>query len=127
MVALLEETDVSGIRPIEAVAQQEAGLHTEGPGTRTLDEHLLLLPIETVIRSMLPQVIRRAESDGKNSSLSPAQKRPRRRIEKLRRRAPRQAELLEAIGNLTGPELAADLFGKLLSIIRRCEHWRNAG
>src|SRR5207248_9976218 len=61
VVALLEETNAKGIREIEAVIG-------EGP---TLSEPLLELarwiasyyccPIEAVMRSLLPQVIRRAE------------------------------------------------------------------
>src|SRR5436309_9751249 len=61
VVATLDSTDAKGIRPIEAVVGQ----------TPMLSEELLELakwiggyyccPIETVMRSMLPQVIRRAE------------------------------------------------------------------
>src|SRR5438093_2429470 len=61
VVAIREESDAKGIRPIEAIIG-------EAP---TLSEPLLELarwiatyyccPIETVMRSVLPQVIRRAE------------------------------------------------------------------
>src|SRR5438046_10625312 len=67
VVAVLEESKVEGIRPIEALVG-------EGP---ILSEQLLELakwigayyccPIETVMRSMLPQVIRRAEVGWKRS------------------------------------------------------------
>jgi len=70
VVALLEETNAKGIREIEAVIG-------DGP---TLSEPLLELarwisnyyccPIETVMRSLLPQVIRKAEVGWKNGNLS---------------------------------------------------------
>src|SRR5467141_2124657 len=90
VVALLEETKAKGIREIEAVIG-------EGP---TLSEPLLELarwianyyccPIEAVMRSLLPQVIRRAEVGWKKQLFV----RPTRRIDneeiaKLRKRAPR--------------------------------------
>src|SRR5438874_1515305 len=93
VVALLEETNAKGIREIEAVIG-------EGP---TLSEPLLQLarwiasyyccPIEAVMRSLLPQVIRRAEVGWKKQqfveigSIVTSE-----RMEALRRRAPRQGE-----------------------------------
>ena len=51
-------------------------------------------PIETVMRSMLPQVIRRAEIGWKKQlSVQPRRKIDSDELEKLRKRAPRQAEL----------------------------------
>src|SRR6059036_527190 len=110
VVALLEETNAKGIREIEAVIG-------EGP---TLSEPLLQLarwisnyyccPIETVMRSLLPQVIRKAEVGWKRQQfVRPARKIDNEEIEKLRKRAPRQAELLEAIAQLEGAMRAADL------------------
>ena len=57
------------------------------------------------MRSLLPQVIRHAEGRLEKTVV---RLRARNRvdpeeIEKLRRRAPRQAELLEAIAQLSGP------------------------
>ena len=110
VVALPEQTDAKGIRPIEAIIG-------EAP---VLSEQLLELgrwiatyyccPIETVMRSMLPQVIRRAEVGWKKQLFV----RPGRRIdngelEQLRKRAPRQAELVEAILRLEMPMRAAEL------------------
>ena len=67
-------------------------------------------PIETVMRSMLPQVIRRAEVGWKKQLfVQPGRKIDQAEIEKLRRRAPRQAELLEAISKLEKPIRAAEL------------------
>jgi primosomal protein N' (replication factor Y) len=110
VVAIPEESDAKGIRPIEAIIG-------EAP---ILSEQLLELakwigtyyccPIETVMRSMLPQVIRRAEVGWKKQLfVQPGGKIEQADIKKLRRRAPRQAELLEAISNLEKPIAATEL------------------
>src|SRR5213596_1315905 len=110
VVALPEQTDAKGIRPIEAIIG-------EAP---VLTEQLLELgrwiatyyccPIETVMRSMLPQVIRRAEVGWKKQLfVQPGRKIDKDELDRLRKRAPRQAELLEAISNLETPMRAAQL------------------
>jgi primosomal protein N' (replication factor Y) len=110
VVATLEHSDAQGIRPIEAVIGE----------TPVLSEELLKLarwisdyyccPIETVMRSLLPQVIRRAEIGWKKQLfVRPARKIDIEEVENLRPRAPRQAELLEAISRLEGSVRAADL------------------
>ena len=110
VVAIPEQSEAKGIRPIEAIIG-------DAP---VLSEQLLELarwigtyyccPIETVMRSMLPQVIRRAEVGWKKQLfVQPARKIDAGEIEKLRRRAPRQAELLEAISKLEKPIRAAEL------------------
>src|SRR6266516_946799 len=110
VVAVLEESKVEGIRPIEALVG-------EGP---ILSEQLLELakwigayyccPIETVMRSMLPQVIRRAEVGWKKQLfVQPGRTIDKDELDKLRKRAPRQAELVEAISKLETPMRAAEL------------------
>jgi primosomal protein N' (replication factor Y) (superfamily II helicase) len=110
VVAILERSEAKGIRSIEAVVG-------EAP---ILSEQLLELgrwisayyccPIETVMRSLLPQVIRHAEVGWKKQLfVQPGRKIDNEEIEKLRKRAPRQAELLEAISRLEGPIRAAQL------------------
>ena len=110
VVAIPEQSEAKGIRPIEAIIG-------EAP---ILSEQLLELarwigtyyccPIETVMRSMLPQVIRRAEVGWKKQLfVQPGRNIDHDEIEKLRRRAPRQAELLEAISKLEKPIRAAEL------------------
>src|SRR5438034_4093203 len=116
VVATLDQSDAKGIRSIESVVGQ----------TPMLSEQLLELakwigtyyccPIETVMRSMLPQVIRRAEVGFKKQLfVQPGPKIDKsepdwhRELEKLRKRAPRQAELLEAISRLETPMRAAEL------------------
>jgi len=110
VVAIPERSEAKGIRPIEAIVG-------EAP---ILSEQLLELarwigtyyccPIEAVIRSVLPQVIRRAEVGWKKQLfVQPARNLNEAEIEKLRRRAPRQAELLEAISKLEKPIRAAEL------------------
>src|SRR5256884_9275570 len=110
VVAVPEQSEAKGIRPIEAVIG-------EAP---ILSEQLLELarwisiyyccPIETVMRSMLPQVIRRAEVGWKKQLfVQPGRKIDSGDLEKLRKRAPRQAELLEAIARLESPMRAVQL------------------
>src|SRR5438309_248839 len=109
VVALPEQTEAKGIRPIESIIG-------EAP---VLSEQLLELarwigtyyccPIETVMRSMLPQVIRRAEVGWKKQLFVQPGQIVREELDKLRRRAPRQAELLEAISRLQTPIRAAEL------------------
>src|SRR4249920_1261607 len=110
VVAIPEQSEAKGIRPIEAIIG-------DAP---VLSEPLLELarwigtyyccPIETVMCSMLPQVIRRAEVGWKKQLfVQPASKIDPGEFEKLRRRAPRQAELLEAISKLEKPIRAAEL------------------
>ncbi len=113
VVATLERSNVGGIRPIEAIVG-------EGP---VLSEPLLELakwmsayyccPLETVMRSLLPQVIRKAEIGWKKQLfVQPARKIDNEEFENLRKRAPRQAELLEAIARLNSPIRAAELLRK---------------
>src|ERR1700730_10025268 len=116
VVATLEQREAEGIRPIEAMVG-------EAP---VISEPLLELakwmsayyccPLETVMRSLLPQVIRRAEIGWKKQLfVQPGRKVDKsapdwhHEIEQLRRRAPRQAELLAAIVQLDGPMRAAEL------------------
>src|ERR1700757_1068432 len=110
LVAPQEQTDAKGIRPIEAIIG-------EAP---VLSEQLLELgrwiatyyccPIETVMRSMLPQVIRRAEVGWKKQLfVRPGRQIDNEELQKLRKRAPRQAELLEAILRLEAPVRASQL------------------
>jgi primosomal protein N' (replication factor Y) len=110
VVAVTEHSEAKGIRPIEAVVG-------EAP---ILSEQLLELgrwisayyccPIETVMRSLLPQVIRRAEIGWKKQLfVQSGRKIDNEELEKLRRRAPRQAELLEAILQLEAPTRASHL------------------
>src|SRR5881296_2240368 len=110
VVAVLLHSEAEGVRPIEAVI-----------GDRPiLSEQLLELarwigayyccPIETVMRSLLPQVIRRAEVGWrKQLFVQPSRKIDKDELDRLRKRAPRQAELVEAISNLETPMRAVEL------------------
>jgi len=110
VIAVTEQSEAKGIRLIEAVVG-------EAP---ILSEQLLELgrwisayyccPIETVMRSLLPQVIRRAEVGWKKQLfVQPGRKIDNEELEKLRKRAPRQAELLEAILRLEAPTRASQV------------------
>jgi primosomal protein N' (replication factor Y) (superfamily II helicase) len=120
VVATLDQSAAKGIRPIEAVIG-------DAP---VISEPLLELakwmgdyyccPLETVMRSLLPQVIRRAEIGWKKQlfvqvgrKIDKSEPDWQKELEKLRKRAPRQAELLEAISQLKTPVPAATLLRKL--------------
>src|SRR5437588_7693353 len=120
VVATLEQSEAEGIRQIEAVVGD----------VPVISEPLLELakwmsayyccPLETVMRSLLPQVIRRAEIGWKKQLfVQPGRKIDKsepdwqKELEKLRKRAPRQAELLEAISQLKTPIPAATLLRKV--------------
>jgi primosomal protein N' (replication factor Y) len=114
VVATLEQSDADGIRPIEAILGERP----------IVSEPLLELAkwmsayycclLETVMRSVLPQVIRQAEVGWKKQLfVRPGGKIDNQELEQLRKRAPRQAELLEAIAQLKAPIPAARLLRKL--------------
>jgi primosomal protein N' (replication factor Y) len=110
VVALLEETDAEGIRPIEALVGDRPVLSAKLIELARWMSAYYCCPIEAVMRSLLPQVIRRAEVTWKKQLfVSAARAIAPEEIDKLRRRAPRQAELLEAISKLQKPAAVADL------------------
>src|SRR6184192_3710140 len=110
VVAALDHSEAEGIRPIEAVIGEAPILSEQLLELARWISAYYCCPIETVMRSLLPQVIRRAEVGWKKQLfVRPARKIDNEEIEKLRKRAPRQAELLEVIAQLEGAMRAADL------------------
>jgi primosomal protein N' (replication factor Y) len=110
VVALLAETSAEGIRPIEALVGDRPALSEKLVELGRWMSAYYCCPIEAVMRSLLPQVIRRAEVGWKKQLFVTAPKEiSAEEVEKLRRRAPRQAELLEAVAKLRAPILAAEL------------------
>ena len=110
VVALLEKTDATGVRPIEAIVGERPALSAKVLELARWMSAYYCCSIETVMRSLLPQVIRRAEVGWKKQLfVRAAREITPEEIEKLRKRAPRQAELLEEISRQSGPVLAADL------------------
>jgi primosomal protein N' (replication factor Y) len=110
VVALLEQSEAKGIRAIEALVG-EAPIVSEPllELARWISAYYCC-PIETVMRSLLPQVIRRAEVGWKKQLfVQPGGKIGNAKFEKLRRRAPRQAELLQAISQLNASIRATEL------------------
>ncbi|MEY2509658.1 MAG: hypothetical protein QOE26_421 [Verrucomicrobiota bacterium] len=110
VVGLLDETDAAGIRPIEALVGDRPVLSEKLIELARWMSAYYCCPIEAVMRSLLPQVIRRAEVTWKKQLfVSAAKEIAAEEIDKLRRRAPRQAELLEAVAKLQKPIAVADL------------------
>src|SRR3954470_18276247 len=110
VVALLAETEASGIRAIEAVVGDKPVLDAKLIELARWMSAYYCCPIETVMRSLLPQVIRRAEVGWKKQLfVSAAKEILPEELEKLRRRAPRQAELMDAVAKLSQPVAAAEL------------------
>jgi primosomal protein N' (replication factor Y) (superfamily II helicase) len=110
VVALLEQSEAKGIRPIEAVVGEAPIVSELMLELARWSSAYYCCPIETVMRSLLPQVIRRAEVGWKKQLfVQPGRKIDNAEVEKLRKRAPRQAELLEAISRLDAPVRATQL------------------
>ncbi len=110
VVSLLEESDASGIRPIEALVGDRPVLSSKLIELGRWMSAYYCCPIEAVMRSLLPQVIRRAEVTWKKQlAVSTAKEITPEEIEKLGRRAPKQAQLLEAVSKLRQPIVAAEL------------------
>jgi primosomal protein N' (replication factor Y) len=110
VVTLLEETGAEGIRPIEALVGEKPALSARLIELARWMATYYCCPIEAVMRTLLPQVIRRAEISWKKQLFVKAARAiESEELEKLRRRAPRQAELLEAVAKLEAPIAASDL------------------
>jgi primosomal protein N' (replication factor Y) len=112
VLATLEQSDAKGIRPIEALVGESPVLSESLLELAKWMSAYYCCPLETVIRSLLPQVIRRAEVGWKKQLIVHPCNIDNGELDKLRRRAPRQAELLEAISKLERPIPAAHLLRK---------------
>jgi primosomal protein N' (replication factor Y) len=114
VVAVVQESKVEVIRPIEAIVGEAPILSEQLLELARWISAYYCCPIETVMRSLLPQVIRRAEVGWKKQLfVQPGRKVDKDEIDKLRKRAPRQAELLEAISRLETSVRAADLLRRI--------------
>jgi len=114
VVALLEQSDADGIRAVEALVGEAPALSQELLELGKWMSVYYCCPIEAVIRSLLPQVVRRAELGWKKQIfVQPRAKIDPEELAKLRRRAPRQAELLDAISQLQAPIPAAELLRQI--------------
>jgi primosomal protein N' (replication factor Y) len=120
VVATLDQSTAKGIRPIEAVVGDAPVISEPLLELAKWMSAYYCCPLETVMRSLLPQVIRRAEVGWKKQLfVQPGRKIDKsepdwqKELEKLRKRAPRQAELLEAIAQLKAPVPAATLLRKV--------------
>jgi len=114
VVAVLTESDAEGIRAIAALVGEKPILSEKLIELARWMSAYYCCPIEAVIRTLLPQVIRRAEVSWKKQLfVSAAKTIDADELEKLSRRAPRQAELLEAVAKLKEPVPAADLLRQI--------------
>jgi len=110
VVAIMERSEAKGIRQIEALVGEAPILSEQLLELARWISAYYCCPIETVMRSLLPQVIRRAEIGWKKQLfVQPAGRIDEGELEKLRKRAPRQAELLKAISRLENPIPASQL------------------
>ena len=113
VVATLEQSDVKAIRPIEAIVGDAPVISANLLELARWMSAYYCCPLETVMRSLLPQVIRKAKIGWKKQLfVQPARKIDNKEVEKLKKRAPRQAELLETIAKLEAPMPAAQLLRK---------------
>src|ERR1700731_3519016 len=113
VLATLEHSDAKEIRPIEALVGEAPAISESLLELAKWMSTYYCCPLETVMRSLLPQVIRRAEVGWKKQLfVQPLTKIDTDTIDNLRKRAPRQAELLEAIAKLEKPMPAAQLLRK---------------
>ena len=110
VVTLLDESAAEGIKPIASLLGDKPVLSASLIELARWMANYYCCPIETVMRSLLPQVIRRGEIGWKKQLfVSLARPATAEEMEKLHKRAPRQAELLAAIAQLSAPIPAADL------------------
>jgi len=110
VLATLGQSDAKGIRPIEALVGEAPALTPSLLELAHWMSAYYCCPLETVMRSLLPQVIRRAELGWrKQLVIHPPKKIEHDKINNLRKRAPRQAELFDAIAKLEKPMPAAQL------------------
>src|ERR1700737_760082 len=113
VLATLEKSDAKGIRPIEALVGEAPAISESLLELAKWMSTYYCCPLETVMRSLLPQVIRRAEVGWKKQLfVQPLANIDSDKIDNLRKRAPRQAELLKAIAKLEKPMPAAQLLRK---------------
>src|SRR5881398_2027418 len=113
VLAMPEHSDAKGIRPIEALVGEAPAISESLLELAKWMSTYYCCPLETVMRSLLPQVIRRAEVGWKKQLfVQPLTKIDGDKIDNLRKRAPRQAELLEAVAKLEKPMPAAQLLRK---------------
>lgn len=114
VLAVLDQSDARGIRPLEAIIGEGPILRNELLELAKWMGAYYCCPVETVIRSLLPQVVRKAQVGWKKQLfVYPTRTIDAAELESLRKRAPRQAELAEAINCLPAPIAAADLLRQI--------------
>jgi len=110
VVATLEETPAAGVKSIEALLGEKPALSPLLIELARWIASYYCCPIETVIRSVLPQVIRRGEVGWKKQLFVRQTRNPSaEELSQLQKRAPRQAELLQAVMQLASPISSVEL------------------
>ena len=113
VVATLEETPAAGVKSIEALLGEKPALSPTLLELARWIANYYCCPIETVLRSVLPQVIRRGKVTWKKQLFVRLARTPNaEELSHLQKRAPRQAELLSAILDLSAPIPSAELLGR---------------
>ncbi|HEX8372033.1 MAG TPA: primosomal protein N' [Chthoniobacterales bacterium] len=114
IVGLLDTSEIEGIRPITALVGQQNAVRPKLIELARWMADYYACPVEAAMRSVLPQVIRKADV-GFRQQIAIEMARPitEEELETLRRKAPRQAEAIDAI-RLHGetPILLAELARK---------------
>jgi primosomal protein N' (replication factor Y) len=110
VVATLDESPIEGIKPIESLLGEKPVLSPKLIELARWMANYYCCPIETVIRSILPQVIRKAEVGWKKQLFVSLTRAPTEdELNGLQKRAPRQAELLQVVMQMAAPTAAAEL------------------
>src|SRR5207253_8236275 len=114
VVAVLDHSEAKGLRPVEAIVGDAPTLSEELLELARWISSYYCCPIEAVMRSLLPQVIRRAEVGWKKQQfVEIGSNVPVDTIDALRRRAPRQTELLEELTKANAAVPVAEILRRL--------------
>lgn len=111
VVGLLDESPHEGIRPITALAGKQNAVRPKLIELARWMADYYACPVETAMRSVLPQVIRMADVGFRQQiAIELARDVTPMELESLRKKAPRQADALDAVISAgTTPVLLADM------------------
>ena len=111
VVGLLDESDIENIRPITSLVGEQNAVRPKLIELARWMADYYACPVETAMRSVLPQVIRKADVGFRQQiAIEPAREVSAMELESLRKKAPRQADVMEAVGD--APILLTELAKK---------------